>query len=89
MLDPAAAETTNVPQRRGVVACAIYRDGQGKKPASWGAILTLAAAIASIYGMNFKHVPELEWSFGYPAVSLLMLALCSFLYYLFRRMAWL
>ena len=60
-----------------------------KKLASWGAILAVPAAIAGIYGMNFKYMPELEWSFGYPAVLLLMLAICSILYYWFRRAAWL
>jgi len=39
--------------------------------------------------MNFKYMPELEWSFGYPASLLLMLAICSTLYYCFRRAAWL
>jgi len=60
-----------------------------KKLGSWAAILAVPAAIGSIYGMNFKYMPELEWSFGYPAVLLLMLAICVTLYYLFRRIAWL
>jgi magnesium transporter len=34
-------------------------------------------ATAGIYGMNFKNMPELEWSFGYPACLLWMLAICS------------
>jgi magnesium transporter len=60
-----------------------------KKLASWGAILAVPAAIAGIYGMNFKYMPELEWSFGYPAALLLMLTSCVILYYLFRRIDWL
>jgi magnesium transporter len=60
-----------------------------KKLASWGAILAVPAAIAGIYGMNFKNMPELEWSFGYPAALLLMLIICVILYYLFRRIDWL
>jgi magnesium transporter len=45
--------------------------------------------IASVYGMNFKHMPELDWIFGYPAAIGLMLlsALGSYLY--FRRNGWL
>ena len=31
------------------------------------AILAVPTAIAGIYGMNFEHMPELRWSFGYPA----------------------
>lgn len=60
-----------------------------KKLASWGALLAVPAAIAGIYGMNFKNMPELEWTFGYPASLLLMLAICVALYYLFRRIDWL
>ena len=53
------------------------------------AILAVPTAVAGIYGMNFKYMPELEWSFGYPACLLLMLAICRTLYYCFRRAAWL
>ena len=60
-----------------------------KKLGSWAAILAVPTAIAGIYGMNFKNMPELEWSFGYPASLLLMLAICGTLYYCFRRAAWL
>ena len=60
-----------------------------KKLGSWAAILAVPTAIAGTYGMNFKYMPELEWSFGYPAALLLMLAICASLYYLFRRIAWL
>ena len=37
-----------------------------KKMTSWGAILIVATVIAGIYGMNFRHMPELEWTWGYP-----------------------
>ena len=60
-----------------------------KKLASWGALLAVPAAIAGIYGMNFKNMPELEWSFGYPAALLLMLTSCFTLFYLFRSIDWL
>ena len=60
-----------------------------KKLGSWAAILAVPTAIAGIYGMNFKYMPELEWSFGYPAALLLMLAICAALHYLFRRISWL
>jgi magnesium transporter len=44
--------------------------------------------IASIYGMNFKHMPELEWRWGYPAVlGLMLLAACGMIGY-FRRRGW-
>ena len=37
-----------------------------KATSSWGAILIVATLIAGIYGMNFEHMPELRWDFGYP-----------------------
>jgi magnesium transporter len=60
-----------------------------KKLASWAAILAVPTAIAGIYGMNFKFMPELDWEFGYPTIMLFMIGLCSFLYYRFKRSAWL
>jgi magnesium transporter len=60
-----------------------------KKLGSWAAILAVPTAIAGIYGMNFKYMPELEWSLGYPFALLLMLGICGSLYYCFRRAAWL
>jgi magnesium transporter len=51
--------------------------------------LAVPTAVAGIYGMNFKYMPELEWSVGYPAALLLMLAICGTLYYAFRKAAWL
>jgi magnesium transporter len=39
--------------------------------------------------MNFDHMPELHWSFGYPAVLVLMAVVCGLLYRAFRRAGWL
>jgi magnesium transporter len=39
--------------------------------------------------MNFEHMPELGWSFGYPLVLAVMLSLCAVLYRFFRRAGWL
>jgi magnesium transporter len=44
--------------------------------------------IASIYGMNFKHMPELEWRWGYPAVLGLMLATAAVMLGYFKRRGW-
>jgi len=45
--------------------------------------------IASMYGMNFRLLPELEWEWGYPFAILLMLASSGFTLYYFRRKGWL
>jgi magnesium transporter len=59
-----------------------------KKLTGWAAILSIPLAIASIYGMNFKWMPELEAPFGYPLVMTIILGLCGLLFYRFRRAGW-
>jgi magnesium transporter len=53
------------------------------------AILAVPTAIAGLYGMNFEHMPELEWTFGYPLVLVLMAVICFTLYRYFKRVGWL
>jgi magnesium transporter len=60
-----------------------------KRMTSWGAILLGSTLIAGIYGMNFAHMPELDWVFGYPMALGFMLALTIFLYTWFKRRNWL
>ena len=60
-----------------------------KKLASWAAILAVPTALAGIYGMNFENMPELAWRFGYPAILLAMAAICSTLYWRFKKNGWL
>jgi magnesium transporter len=52
-------------------------------------VLMTDALIAGIYGMNFDHMPELHWAFGYPYSLLLMLLVSVGLVLLFRKMRWL
>jgi magnesium transporter len=61
---------------------------QVKKISSWAAILFAPTLIASIYGMNFVHMPELKWHLGYPYAIALMLAMGVGLYVAFRRRSW-
>jgi len=56
---------------------------------AWLAIGGLPTVIGAIYGMNFKHMPELESRVGYPAVMLLMAGTCFYLYRRFKRIGWL
>jgi magnesium transporter len=56
---------------------------------AWVAILAVPTAVAGIYGMNFEHMPELRWTYGYPAVLLVTLVICAVLYRRFRRAGWL
>ena len=60
-----------------------------RKITAWGTIAISWTIIAGIYGMNFSDMPELGWSFGYPAALTLMLVLGVVLWYLFHRQHWL
>jgi len=60
-----------------------------RKIAAWAAIAAVQTAIAGIYGMNFRFMPELQTRYGYPIVLTLMLASAVVLYRMFRRSGWL
>lgn len=62
---------------------------QMKRVSSWAAILFAPTLVAGIYGMNFTHMPELDWWFGYPMAIGLMLLLGLVLYLIFKRRGWL
>jgi len=67
-------------QRQGLIT---------RKLAAWAAILAVPTAMAGIYGMNFDHMPELRWEYGYYAVLGVIAAICAALYVTFKRTKWL
>lgn len=60
-----------------------------RKIAAWGAIGIAPTAMAGIWGMNFRHMPELDWGLGYPLALASIVAVCVGLYAFFRRAGWL
>jgi magnesium transporter len=60
-----------------------------KRLAAWAAIIAAPTAIAGIYGMNFEHMPELGWQYGYWAVLGAIAVVCSGLWLGFKRSGWL
>jgi magnesium transporter len=60
-----------------------------RRISAWVAIWAVPTLLAGIYGMNFRHLPELEWAFGYPLVLVVMALICVGLYRGFRRSGWL
>jgi magnesium transporter len=60
-----------------------------KEISSWAAIITVPTFLASVYGMNFEHMPELRWRFGYPLALVTMAVAVFFLYRFFKRVGWL
>ncbi|MBH1722718.1 magnesium and cobalt transport protein CorA [Stenotrophomonas maltophilia] len=67
-------------QRTGVIT---------RQLAAWAAILAVPTAIAGIYGMNFKHMPELDTAYGYFVVLGVIAISCVFLFVRFKKAKWL
>jgi magnesium transporter len=59
-----------------------------KRLAGWGAILALPTVIFSLYGMNFKWMPELQWQAGYPLTVAVTALGCALVYRRLRRAGW-
>jgi magnesium transporter len=60
-----------------------------RKIAAWAGISAVWTAIAGVYGMNFEHMPETTWLYGYPVMLTLMVSISVLLYRAFRRNGWL
>ncbi len=60
-----------------------------RKISAWAAILFAPSLIGSVYGMNFKVMPELHWAFGYPFALGLMAGSSAILFAVFRKLGWL
>ncbi|WGG49461.1 magnesium/cobalt transporter CorA [Rugamonas sp. DEMB1] len=68
---------------------AIDESEVNKRLAAWAAIFAICTAFAGVWGMNFKFMPELEWHYGYPAAVAVMVSVCCYLFYRFKRSGWL
>jgi magnesium transporter len=64
------------------------QNDQVKKISAWAAILFAPSMVGTVYGMNFDHMPELDWQHGYPFALGLMGAVSLALYLLFKRRHW-
>ncbi len=60
-----------------------------KRLAAYAALIAVPTLIAGIYGMNFEHMPELGWKFGYASALGTMTAIDVYLFYRLRRAKWL
>ena len=60
-----------------------------KRLAAWAGIFAAATAFAGIWGMNFEHMPELKWTYGYPMAIGVIVLTCTLLYKRFKRLGWL
>lgn len=60
-----------------------------KRLAAWAGMFAVPTAFAGIWGMNFRHMPELEWYYGYPLALFTIAGACLFLYWRFKKSGWL
>jgi magnesium transporter len=67
----------------------VRQNEDNRKIAAWGAIGIAPTAMAGIWGMNFRHMPELGWHVGYPLALGSMALVCFLLYRNFRKAGWL
>ncbi len=88
LLDKALqAQSTLITRRMTEVSVA--QNEQIKRITSWAAILFAPTLVGTVYGMNFRYMPELDWVFGYPFAMGLMALLGIGLYVAFKRRDWL
>ncbi|MEU0946194.1 magnesium and cobalt transport protein CorA [Streptomyces canus] len=76
-------------EMRALAEAGFEQNEEIKKISAWAAILFAPTLVGTIYGMNFAHMPELGWSFGYPLAIGLMGVVCVSLYVIFKRRDWL
>ena len=67
----------------------VQQNSDMRRISAWVAIVAVPTMIAGIYGMNFDHMPELRWRYGYPLALAVMAGICLTLYRAFKRSGWL
>jgi magnesium transporter len=85
----ALRETLSTAIQVNLSLVAIEEGEVNKRLAAWAAIFAVATGFAGLWGMNFKHMPELDWEFGYPLALGLMVTVCTLMYRRFRQVGWL
>ncbi|NKQ26808.1 magnesium and cobalt transport protein CorA [Streptomyces galbus] len=76
-------------EMRALAEAGFEQNEEIKRISSWAAILFAPTLVGTIYGMNFRDMPELDWPLGYPFAIGLMGVICVSLYLIFKRRDWL
>jgi magnesium transporter len=74
---------------KALTEVSIAQNNEVKRISAWAAILFAPTLVGTIYGMNFNHMPELHWFFGYPFALVLMVMVSVTLYLVFKHSGWL
>ncbi|MEV4616875.1 magnesium and cobalt transport protein CorA [Kitasatospora sp. NPDC049258] len=72
-----------------VARLSLQQNTDMRKISAGAALVAVPTMVVGIYGMNFDHMPELHWTFGYPAALLLIVVVCGYVLRAFRRNDWL
>jgi magnesium transporter len=75
-------------ETKALSEASISQNEEVKRISAWAAILFAPTLVGTIYGMNFRHMPELHWRAGYPLSLALMVAISLTLFLIFRRRNW-
>ena len=75
-------------ETKALTEASVAQSIQVQRLSAWAAILFAPTLVGTVYGMNFEHMPELEWRLGYPLALAAMLAVALILYGVFRRKRW-
>lgn len=85
-----ALQTQRQNEEMAAMTQAALQQGEtSRRIAAWAGVLFVPSLITGTYGMNFQHMPELGWIWGYPFALLLMLVSGLIMYLLFRSRGWL
>jgi magnesium transporter len=75
-------------EMKTLTEASVDQNEEVKRISAWAAILFAPTLIGTAYGMNFDHMPELHWQFGYPFALMLMVVTSVGLYTIFKRRRW-
>ncbi|MGV9453382.1 magnesium and cobalt transport protein CorA [Streptomyces sp. NPDC003635] len=82
-------ELTNSILQAHLAQVTVAQNEDMRKITAWAALVAVPTMVCGVYGMNFEHMPELHWKFGYPLVIGVIAVACLTLHRGFRRNGWL
>ncbi|MFJ2767773.1 magnesium and cobalt transport protein CorA [Streptomyces sp. NPDC087300] len=82
-------ELLNSILQANLAQAAVAQNEDMRKITSWAAIIAVPTAVCGVYGMNFDHMPELQWRYGYPMVLALIGGACFAIHRTLKRNGWL
>ncbi|WP_172386481.1 magnesium and cobalt transport protein CorA [Streptomyces sp. MNP-20] len=82
-------ELLNSILQANLAQAAVAQNEDMRKITSWAAIIAVPTAVCGVYGMNFDHMPELHWRYGYPMVLGLIATACYSIHRTLKRNGWL